>query len=165
MGRVVADSSEDGESLLAMENHGTRPEIELARSEGIGVSRRFSTTTRQDLLYVAAPGGHPSVGFVRLALPLTAVEDQVASVLGATAVGLLTALGGAFVLAWVASAAMSRRVRAIASVAERYSAGDLSPPLHDYGRDEIGAVARALDGSVQGARSTSPRALERSCAE
>lgn len=148
-GRVVADSAEDGESLLALENHGARPEIENARREGIGVSRRFSATTRRDLLYVAVPGGHPSVGFVRLALPLTAVEEQVGSVLGATAVGLFTALGGAFVLAWVASTAMSRRVRAIASVAERYSAGDLSRPLHDYGRDEIGAVARALDGSVQ----------------
>ena len=148
-GRVVADSAEDGESLQSLENHAARPEIEIARREGIGVSRRFSTTTRQDLLYVAVPGGHPSVGFVRLALPLTAVDEQVASVLGATAVGLFTALGGAFVLAWIASAAMSRRVRAIAAVAERYSAGDLSPPLHDYGRDEIGAVARALDGSVQ----------------
>ena len=148
-GRVVGDSAEDGEALQALENHGARPEIEAARRDGIGVSRRFSTTTRQDLLYAAAPVSHPSVGFARLALPLTAVEEQVESVLGATAVGLFVALGGALVLAWVASTAMSRRVRAIASVAERYADGDLSPPLRDYGRDEIGAVARALDGSVQ----------------
>jgi two-component system phosphate regulon sensor histidine kinase PhoR len=34
-------------------------------------------------------------------------------------------------------------------VAQRYSAGDLSPSLVDYGADELGSVARALDGSVQ----------------
>jgi two-component system phosphate regulon sensor histidine kinase PhoR len=40
-------------------------------------------------------------------------------------------------------------VRQIAEVARRYSAGDLRPPRLDYGADELGVVARALDGSVQ----------------
>ena len=49
-GRVVADSAEDGESLRALENHGQRPEIVAAGRDGIGLSRRFSTTTRENLL-------------------------------------------------------------------------------------------------------------------
>ena len=148
-GRVVADSAEDGPGLRALDNHGQRPEIEAATRDGVGLSRRFSTTTRQELLYVAVPVRHPAVGFARLALPLTAVEEQVRSVRQAVAAGLFIALAGALVLAWVASTAMSRRVRAVAAVAERYSAGDLTPPLSDYGEDEIGSVARALDRSVQ----------------
>lgn len=148
-GRVVADSAEDGESLRSLENHGQRPEIVDAGRNGIGLSRRFSTTTREDLLYAAVPVRHPAVGFARLALPLTAIDEQVGSVRSATVVGLLVALMGALVLAWVASTAMSRRVRAIARVAARYSEGDLTPPLSDYGQDEIGTVARALDRSVQ----------------
>ena len=148
-GRVVADSAEDGARLQALENHGQRPEIEAAGRDGVGLSRRFSTTTRQELLYVAVPVRHPAVGFARLALPLTAVDEQVSSVRQAAVVGLLAALSCALVLAWVASTAMSRRVRAVAEVAERYSAGDLTPPLSDYGQDEIGSVARALDRSVQ----------------
>jgi two-component system phosphate regulon sensor histidine kinase PhoR len=40
-------------------------------------------------------------------------------------------------------------VREIAAVAERYAAGDLSRPAHDYGADEIGTVARVLDASVR----------------
>jgi two-component system phosphate regulon sensor histidine kinase PhoR len=148
-GRVLADSAEDGDALLALENHGARPEIEAAGRNGIGVSRRFSTTTRQELLYVAVPVDHPVVGFARLALPLVAIDEQVTSVRQAAAAGLFVALGGALVLAWLASTAMSRRVRAVVSVAERYSAGDLTPPLRSYGDDEIGTVARALDGSVQ----------------
>lgn len=147
-GRVVADSERDGTALFAMDNHGARPEVNEARQAGLGISRRFSTTIQQDLLYVAVPIDHPTVGFVRLALPLDLIDDQVASLRQATIAGLVVALGGAVLLAWVASIAMSRRVRTIAAVAERYAAGDLSSPLHDDGRDEIGTVARALDGSV-----------------
>ena len=148
-GRVVGDTAEDGPALAAMENHGARPEIELARAAGAGVTRRYSTTVERDLLYAAVRVDHPGVAFVRLALPLTAVDDQIASVQRGTAGGLLLALAGALVLAWVTSAAMSRRVSAIAAVARRYAAGDLTPQIGPYGDDEIGTVARALDGSVQ----------------
>jgi two-component system phosphate regulon sensor histidine kinase PhoR len=40
-------------------------------------------------------------------------------------------------------------VRAIAGIARRYGGGDLSPSGLDYGDDELGVVARALDDSVQ----------------
>ena len=148
-GRVVGDTAEDGPSLAAMENHGARPEIELARAAGAGVTRRYSTTVERDLLYAAVRVDHPGVAFVRLALPLTAVDEQITSVQRGTAGGLLVALAGALVLAWVTSAAMSRRVSAIAEAARRYAAGDLTPRAGPYGDDEIGVVARALDASVQ----------------
>ena len=148
-GRVLGDSAEDGASLAAMENHGARPEIAIAQDAGVGVMRRYSTTVDRDLLYVAVAVNHPDIAFVRLALPLTAVDDQITSVQGATAVGLLLALGGALVLAWITSTAMSRRVRTIAEAAQRYRQGDLTPPAGNYGNDEIGTVARALDASVQ----------------
>ncbi len=148
-GRVLGDSAEDGPSLAAMENHGMRPEIVIAREAGVGVMRRYSTTVDRDLLYAAVTLNHPDIAFVRLALPLTAVDEQIASVQGATAVGLLLALGGALVLAWIASTAMSRRVRTIAAAAERYRRGDLTGPAGPYGNDEIGTVARALDASMQ----------------
>ena len=147
-GRVVGDSAEDGAGLAAMENHGARPEILIARARGVGVTRRFSTTVERDFLYAALPVEHPSVGFARLALPLTAVDEQLASVRRATEIGIFLALAGALILAWVTSTAMSRRVRAIAAVARRYAEGDLSRPLRGYGNDEIGTVARALDASV-----------------
>ena len=148
-GRVLGDSAEDGARLARMENHGTRPEIVSARTSGIGVSRRFSTTVESNLLYVAVTVDHPSIEYARLALPLTAVQNQVASIHQGTAVGLLVALAGALVLAWVTSAAMSRRLSAMAATARRYAAGDLSPSLGDYGNDEIGTVARALDRSAR----------------
>jgi two-component system phosphate regulon sensor histidine kinase PhoR len=44
---------------------------------------------------------------------------------------------------------MGNRIRAIATVASRYRRGDITPPRIDYGDDELGAVARTLDESVQ----------------
>jgi two-component system phosphate regulon sensor histidine kinase PhoR len=43
---------------------------------------------------------------------------------------------------------VTRRVRAIAAIADRYSSGDLTRPAYDYGDDELGRVARMLDASV-----------------
>ena len=40
------------------------------------------------------------------------------------------------------------RARAIADVGRRYALGDLSRPGPDYGDDDLGAAARALDGAV-----------------
>src|SRR4030095_8438654 len=41
------------------------------------------------------------------------------------------------------------RVRVISQVPQRYRQGDLAPAALDFGRDELGHVARALDDSVQ----------------
>jgi two-component system phosphate regulon sensor histidine kinase PhoR len=53
------------------------------------------------------------------------------------------------VIGWVLSSRIANRVRLIAAVATRYRAGDLSPAPLEYGEDELGTVARALDDSVQ----------------
>lgn len=151
-GTVVGDSDLDGEALSTVENHGARPEIVQAGQQGVGVARRYSTTLSADMLYAAVPVKNPDMdelAYVRLAMPLVQVRDQLAAVrriaLVASGAGLLAALG----LAWGISILLSRRVSAIARVAERYAAGDLSQPARDYGNDEIGTVARMLDESVR----------------
>jgi two-component system, OmpR family, phosphate regulon sensor histidine kinase PhoR len=148
-GRVVGDSSESLDGVAAMENHGTRPEVQTARSAGIGRARRHSDTLNIDMLYVAVPVDNPAIGFVRVALPLTGIRQQLRSIVNATLLALGLALLGAAGSAWLASGRIGARVNTIAQIARRYSAGDLRPPGLDYGDDELGTVARALDGSVQ----------------
>jgi two-component system phosphate regulon sensor histidine kinase PhoR len=148
-GTVLGDSTVDGADLAALENHASRPEIQDARAGGLGVARRFSTTIDVDMLYVASRVEQGPVAFVRLALPLRAVQQQLASVWRLALVGLAMASVVAFLVAWVFSALLSRRVLAIAATAKRYTSGDLSAPARYYGNDEIGQVARALDESVR----------------
>ena len=148
-GRVVGDSTQTPAELETLENHASRPEILATAGGGVGTSQRYSTTLQTDMVYVAIRADHRVVKFVRLALPLTAVNAQLAAIGSATALALVAALVAALILSWTFSAPLARRVEAVAAVAQRYSAGDFSRPAHDYGEDELGAVARALDAAAQ----------------
>jgi two-component system phosphate regulon sensor histidine kinase PhoR len=148
-GRVLGDSAEPLEGLAALENHATRPEVVAARGSGLGVARRDSATLNIDMLYVAVPVQHPAIAFVRVALPLTDIRQQLRTVLTATLMALGLALVGAAAMAFVIAGRIGQRVRAIADIAARYRRGDLASPRLDYGDDELGAVARTLDESVQ----------------
>jgi two-component system, OmpR family, phosphate regulon sensor histidine kinase PhoR len=151
-GEVVGDSELNAEELRALENHSGRPEIQQSRSEGLGIARRYSATLTTEMLYVAVPVVNPDAPLlaeVRLALPLTTVSNQLAAVRRIALVAFGAGLLAALALAWGTSVLLSRRVSTIAGVADRYAAGDLSPPIRDYGNDEIGAVARVLDDSIR----------------
>ena len=148
-GRVLGDSDLDGEALATIENHLQRPEVQLARERSVGVVQRFSTTVQRDLLYAAVRADHPAIAYVRVALPLTAVTQQVRRVGVGALLAFALAAPVAIVLAWLSSALLTRRVQRIAAVARRYGEGDLTRPSHDYGGDELGDVARVLDASVQ----------------
>ena len=148
-GTVVGDSSETLAGVAQMENHLQRPEVVQARAAGLGRSRRYSATLKIDMLYVAVPVRHPSIAYVRVALPLTDVRHQLRTVATATLAALALALLGAVAIAAVLSRRIGLRVRRVADVARRYQGGDLTPPRLGFGDDEIGDVARALDQSVQ----------------
>jgi two-component system phosphate regulon sensor histidine kinase PhoR len=151
-GTVVGDSELTADQLQTLENHASRPEIQQARREGLGIARRYSATLKIDMVYVAVPVHSPlapALAEVRLAMPLTEIRDQLAAVRRSAVAAMAAALAAALALTWWASELLSRRVRAIAEVAERYAAGDLSTPAGDYGPDEIGTVARVLDESMR----------------
>ena len=138
-GRVLAETtSEDPGSL---ENHGSRPEIVKAREspERFGVSIRHSTTLQQKMIYVALrTEGVPGVAFVRLALPLTKIQEEITHLTGLiwTTAGL-TALLSLLLAFWL--------VRGFLRPLRELSAGADKIALGDYGH-RIGA-----DGPPSGA--------------
>jgi two-component system phosphate regulon sensor histidine kinase PhoR len=148
-GRVAGDSSVDGQALATLDNHLNRPEVQLAREGQVAVVERYSTTVQADMVYAAVSASHPQIAYVRVALPLTAVAQQVRRVGANALIAFALAAPVAVVLAWLSSALLARRVQSIAAVARRYGAGDLTRPSHDYGSDELGDVARVLDASAQ----------------
>lgn len=148
-GTVTGDSEQTLDEIRQLDNHAGRPEIVSARASGVGVSQRFSTTVDTDMVYVAVRATHPTVAFVRLAVPLSSVAGQLAVVSTAPLAALVAAVPVALIVAWLLSAPLARRVERIAGIAERYAAGDISKPTYDYGEDELGTVARVLDASVQ----------------
>ncbi len=148
-GRVVGDSAEALAALTHLDNHASRPEVVAARRTGLGIERRFSATLGTDLLYVAMPARHPYVAIVRLALPLTDVDEQFRAVRQSLLLALAGALICALGLAWISSVVLARRVNAIAAVAQHYAAGDFTTSTGDRGGDELGTVARVLDDTAR----------------
>ena len=129
-GRVVGDSDLAPSSCATSRTTATRPEIVAARQHGFGAAQRRSATVRTDMMYVAIPvrnAGMPLLAFVRLALPLTDVDRQLAAVRSLAALGFGVGLGAAVILTWVFSAPLARRLRAIDERAQRYAAGNFAP--------------------------------------
>jgi len=148
-GRVVGDSAESPTALAAMENQGTSPEIVAARATGLGRAGRHSATLDAEMLYLAAAVQHPDIAFLRVALPLTGIGDQLQAIFTAMLAAFGLALAGSAAIAFLMARQIRRRVRTIASAARRHDRGELTRPPLDYGDDELGIVARALDDSVQ----------------
>lgn len=148
-GDVVGDSDLDSGRLDDVQNHLMREEVQKARQAGTGVAIRRSATTGDDTMYAAASVRNGTVRFVHIGLPLTGIEERISTTRRLAVMGLGVGLLAALLLTWATSAWLSRRVQAIAGIAHRYRQGDFSRPALDFGRDEIGAVARVLDETAR----------------
>ncbi len=142
-GKVLADSEANpGE----MENHATRPEFIAALHGQVGSSTRLSRTIGVELLYVAAP---VPGGAVRLAYPLSAIQEANRRIGRDLLEAALVAALIAMLLAIVATHSISRRLVRITDFAERVAAGDLSARIQEESTDEIAHVASALDKTAR----------------
>ena len=148
-GLVIGDSEIARENLDTLENHATRPEVVQARATGTGTARRRSATTGIETEYAAAAVRGRLVAFVRIALPIAHIEEDIAAVRRQALLGLAAGVAATIVLLWIVSGPIARRLGAIAEAAQRYRSGDFSRPMRDSGRDEIGLVATALDDTAQ----------------
>ena len=100
------------------------PKSSRRASTGSAGAPRYSATLNIDMLYVAVPVRHPAIAFVRVALPLTDVRQQLADGADRDADGARAgARWAARRIAWLFVGADRRaRVAAIAGVARRYRA-------------------------------------------
>jgi len=159
-GRVVADSELSGAALLAMENHGQRPEVVDALATGSGSAVRHSATLGQDMLYAAVRvrgGGGRTLGVARVALPLAGVDAQVRELYSAGAIALAVALLFTALLTAAISAPVAGPVREIVEAARRFASGDLAARIRVRRRDEMGELALILN---QAARQLEERLAE-----
>jgi two-component system phosphate regulon sensor histidine kinase PhoR len=101
-------------------------------------------------LFLAAFGG-AALAVVFMSLTMLEVVDGQARTRLFTVAAL--SLGGALIGAWLFSLSVASplddRIAAMLTVAKRYALGDLTRPPPDYGDDELGRVARAMDQAVQ----------------
>jgi two-component system phosphate regulon sensor histidine kinase PhoR len=87
--------------------------------------------------------------FVAITTVATLTDADQTLLLTVTALGLGGAVGAGFLASSWLAAPLERRAADMVAVARRYAVGDLRRAPPDYGDDELGEVARAMDGSVQ----------------
>jgi two-component system phosphate regulon sensor histidine kinase PhoR len=147
---IAPDGTVIGESdanRAQMDNHLRRPEIQEALVTGEGSSIRFSDTEQYESIYMALPVSQDGemLGFVRVALPLDAVNADINQLRGSIFTAALIAALFAVLLALIIADRIAQPVGRLTNVAKRMAGGDLNARLFVSSRDEIGELTRAFN--------------------
>ena len=146
-GKVLADTETPFLKITQMDNHFNRPEIASSRKSGEGVSKRYSSTLKKELVYTAIPikKSGTIIGFVRLAKPLTYVETIKNGIFGVAAFSILCALAFAFVLSILISAYLSYPVARLKEISSNLLKEDKPKAIIRKSMFEIGDVERSIE--------------------
>ncbi|MFQ5715187.1 MAG: ATP-binding protein [Candidatus Scalinduaceae bacterium] len=135
-GIVLADSEKDP---ALMENHKNRLEIVQAVRDGIGTSLRYSTTVKEEMLYVAVPIEKDSniSGILRASLFLneinTLLKNLQMTIIKIAVIIVAILLLGAFLF----SRNLSRPLKELGAASRKVAQGDFNTKVYLKNRDEI----------------------------
>ena len=144
-GKVLVDSEANA---AEMENHRTRPELIQAFRGEAGSSIRHSATIGVSFLYVAVPAKSLD-GAIRIAVPLSEINQQVNRIRGKMLVSTALSFLPAIVIAAVLARAISRRLGAIMAHAGELARGNFRARLATADSSEFGQLARTLNDTAE----------------
>jgi len=143
-GVVLADSESDPHT---MGNHKYRPEILGVLMDHFGTSLRFSTTVREEMLYVALPieQNGSLVGVLRVSLflkdinrLLNVLKEKIAY---SALIIMLISLAGAFFF----TRSLSKPIRELTGASKKVAAGDFNVSVFLKNRDELQELANSFN--------------------
>jgi two-component system phosphate regulon sensor histidine kinase PhoR len=148
-GVVVADSQAD---VKVLDNHATRPEINLALNGVPGQSKRFSDSLGLDMLYVALPifelDGEGYV--VRSSMSVQDIDRSVRAVVARIVLTGLLAFAAISFLSFLSERRLIAPFADIQKAAEEYSAGNLDYYLNVPSPQDARVVADTLNRMAGG---------------
>ena len=145
-GIVIGDSEVGKEGLSKLENHITRLEVRDAIQKGFGQSKRFSTSIRKNMLYMAVPLGKDKlIGILRLAIPLSDIELIESKMLKTISIAIIFTLLATLIASFFVSIMISKPLYEMSAIAKRLAIGDFSRKANIYSNDETGDLAKALN--------------------
>ncbi len=143
-GTVLGDSEQD---YRVMPNHRFRPEIQRALRDGQGQAIRHSDTLNMEMLYVAVafPTESSASGVVRVALPLSQINAELARLRGLTLASALVIIVAVFGLAILVAHRIARPILRLKELADRIAGGDLSARVWPATQDEVARLTRSFN--------------------
>ncbi|ODS33284.1 MAG: two-component sensor kinase [Candidatus Scalindua rubra] len=143
-GVVFADSEKDP---ALMENHKNRLEVIQAIKDGFGTSLRYSTTVKEEMLYVAVPiekDGKIS-GVLRASLFLKEINNLLynlkMTIIKTAVIIVVILLLGAFVF----SRNLSRPLKELSAASRKIAQGDFNTKVFLNNKDEIKELADSFN--------------------
>lgn len=157
-GKVLADSNEDPD---VMDNHGHRVEIVEAFKGGVGVSRRYSKTLDERLVYVALPLFSMGVAglespdvkgsveaVVRTSLSVASLDKALFDIKKRIALGALAILVLAGIVTLLISRNISKPLEQMTRSAEDFSKGNFSQRMLPIAKRSSSLEIVTLAGSM-----------------
>lgn len=142
-GTVLGDSHE---SPSEMDNHGSRPEIIDAFTQGIGTSIRYSQTLKENLMYYGAPiSMNKNNWVVRLSVPLTSLNLTIKALQKKIIILGIVIASGLLLMSFYFSKKIALPLENMRSAAERFSKEDLSKPILIPKTLELASLAESLN--------------------
>ena len=149
-GRVIIDNQR---APTSMDNHGNRPEIVASQGAPYGVATRFSQTLNLTMIYLAISltGEDAKTGYLRLAVPLTSIDEQLSSLQNRIFVSAVT-VGFLFLLiGYLLASRVTNPIEKMTTVARHISRGQFQLRLPTGRIDEIGQLAAVINDLALGA--------------
>ncbi|MDI1447698.1 ATP-binding protein [Polyangium sp. 6x1] len=146
-GAVLGDSELSLDEVVRAENHAAREEVSAALLNGTGSAFRYSGTLGQRMIYAARRYGKPEhgVSVVRIAVPLTGIDDAIGRVRIFLLVGIAVAIAAAVAMSAFGTSLLTRPVRSLTEAALAMAGGNLAIHAPAQGTDETAQLGRALN--------------------
>lgn len=144
-GKVLGDSDHD---IKGMGNHLDREEVREAGVGKTGYAVRHSETLNQNMMYAAeavADSSGKVVGYIRLAMSLSEVEDSLRRFWLFLLAGLAALVLIAGVISYRIARSMTRPLEKITRVAQQITNLDYRSRVEIKSRDEIGQLGLAIN--------------------
>lgn len=149
-GRVIIDNQR---APASMDNHGNRPEIVASQGAPYGVATRFSQTLNLTMIYLAISltGEDVKTGYLRLAVPLTSIDEQLSSLQNRIFVSAVTVRFLFLLIGYLLASRVTNPIEKMTTVARHISRGQFQLRLPTGQIDEIGQLAEVINDLALGA--------------
>lgn len=157
---IVADDGvvlgESNKESSQMENHSEREEIKKAMSGQTGKSFRYSTTEKIDMMYIAVPADMPDgrKAVIRLAVPLTEIENIERYFLRYIIFAVTAGLLGSSIIAYIFTRRITRPIKEMTIISSEIAKGRYDKRITIQSRDEIALLAQTLNSMADRLQTT-----------
>ncbi|WP_058303386.1 two-component system histidine kinase PnpS [Gorillibacterium timonense] len=159
-GKVLGDSDHD---IQGMGNHLDREEVKESGVGKTGYAVRHSETLNQNMMYAAeavADSSGKVVGYIRLAMSLSDVEDSLRRFWLFLLAGLAALVLIAGVISYRIARSMTRPLEKITRVAQQITNLDYRSRVEIHSKDEIGQLGLAINTMAESLQTQLGRIVE-----